>query len=282
MCAAMEKRIIVSGGDEIREILLAGLTPGRRIRMEGAGALCAAGDQLFCACDWGDVIWRLSAQMLVPTALFAGGPGVCDLMISRDRQRLYALCGDADSLLALSATSGAPMMVNRVGVNPRALAMDETGDVIAVAGGECGQTVLLCAHTLNVLRQLPMPGMVYAVALRGGTVYSLCLNEALASTLTTVSSGGIRQTLSLAGMPGTLSLCGEKLLAATHEHLYTISADGTRVLNVRDAAGRAQRLLHAGGRLMLCDGLGEALFALGMTSGRWRLVCEHARDAVML
>lgn len=278
----MEKRVIVSGGGEIREWLFSDLTQGRRIRLEGAGALCASDGQIYCACDWGDVIWRLDAEMLVPTALFAGGPGICDMAASRDGKRLYALCAGADSLLALSASSGTPMMVNRVGVNPCAMAMDETGDVLAVAGGECGQTVLLSAHTLDILRCLPMPGMVYGVAMSGGIVYSLCLNETLASTLTTVLPGGIRQSLTLAGMPGALTLCGGKLLAATHEHLYTISADGARVLGVREAAGRARRILHGGGRLMLCDELGEALFTLGTASGRWRLLCEHARDAMLL
>lgn len=53
--------------------------------------------------------------------------------------RLYALCADADSLLMLDAVSGAPMMVNRVGVNPSAMALDETGTLLAVAAENAGK-----------------------------------------------------------------------------------------------------------------------------------------------
>lgn len=274
----MERRIIVSGGDELREFLPPGMAPGRRIRLEGAGALCTSGGQLFCACDWGDMIWRLDGRMLVPTALFAGGPGICQLCVSCGGGRLYALCADADSLLMLDACSGAPMMVNRVGVNPCAMALDETGNVLAVAGGECGEAVLLSAHTLSVVRRLSMPGMVYAVALRAGTVYALSLNESLGSTLTTVAPGGVRQTLNLAGMPGMLMLRPGTLLCATHEHLYEVAPGGERILSAREAAGRAGRILFCGRNMLLCDGLGEAVFSLGLSSGRWRLLCESARD----
>lgn len=272
----MGERIIVSGGGELREF--AGNAPGRRIRLDGAGALCACGGQLYCACDWGDVIWRLSGAMLVPTALFAGGPGMCQLLPSRAGDHLFALCADADSLLLLDAASGAPLMVNRVGVNPRAMAMDETGDVLAVAGGECGEAVLLCAHTLGVVRRLPMPGMVYAVALRAGTVYALSLSDTLDATLTAVPPCGVRQTLPLPGMPGTLAWHGDALACATQGHLYGISPCGTRILSAREAAGRASRLLFAGDGLLLCDPLGEAAYRLSLRSGRWRLLCERARD----
>ena len=280
VCSAMERRIIVSGGDELREFLPPGMAPGRRIRLEGAGALCTSGGQLYCACDWGDVIWRLDGERLVPTALFAGGPGICQLCVSGGGGRLYALCADADSLLMMDASSGAPLMVNRVGVNPCAMALDETGAVLAVAGGECGEAVLLSAHTLCVLRRLSMPGMVYAVALRAGTVYALSLNEALGSTLTTVAPNGVRQTLNLSGMPGAVVPCGEEMLCATHERLYAVSPGGERILHAREAAGRAGRVLQNGKTLLLCDKLGEAVFSLGLGTGRWRLVCERARDMV--
>ncbi len=275
------ERLIVSGGDELREYALPGASPLRRIRLEGSGALCAQGEELFCACDWGDMIWRMDARLLVPTALFAGGPGMCDMAISPDGARLYALCADADSLLAVSARSGAPLMVNRVGVNPRALALDEDGEVLAVAGGECASAVLLCARTLRVLREMPMPGIVYSVALRGGCVYALCLNEALGSTLTTVLPGGARQTLRLPGMPGLVQGGAGGLIAATHEHLFCVSPDGTRVLRERDAAGRAGRYIEREDGALLQDSLGEALF-LRTRGGRWRRVAERARDAAVL
>ncbi|MDO5378840.1 MAG: hypothetical protein Q4G52_10955 [Clostridia bacterium] len=276
----MERRIIVSGGDQIRELIMPEAVQRRCVRLEGALALAARDESLFCAC--GDVIWRLEASRLVPAGLFAGGPGVCQLALSPCGKRLYALLEDADSLLMLDALSGAPLVVNRVGVCPRAMAMDEEGEIVAVAGGECAQTVLLCAKTLDVLSQLPMPGMVYAVALSGGTVYSLSLNDTLNTTLTTVSPGGVCRSLALSGMPGALCLSGGLLLAATHGYLYTIAPDGSRVLCRRSAAGRARRLFACGGQLLVCDMLGEAVFALDEGQGNWRMIGESAVDAAIL
>lgn len=280
VCLAMERRIIVSGGDQLRELLMPEAALQRCVQLEGAGAVAARGENLFCAC--GEVIWRLEARRLVPAALFAGGPGICQMALSPCGARLYALLEDADSLLMLDALSGAPLVVNRVGVCPRAMALDEAGKTVAVAGGECARTVLLCAKTLDVLSQLPMPGIVYAVALSGGTVYSLSLSDTLNTTLTTVSPGGVYRSLPLSGMPGALALSDGLLLAATHGYLYTIASDGSRVLCRRSAAGRARRLFSCGGQLVLCDMLGEAVFALGQGRRNWRMIGERALDAAVM
>lgn len=275
----VENRVIVSGSGGLRELFVPGLRWGKAARLEGAGALCAGQGSLFCACTPGDVIWRLDAQSLMPTALFAGGPGVRALGLSADGKRLYALCGDADSLLMLDAQTGAPMIVNRVGMGPCAMAMDETGRVIAVAGGECARAVLLCATTLDVIGSLPMPGVVVGVALRRGMVHALCLSETLSSTLTTVLPGGERRTLALRGMPGTLALCRGTLLAATHGHLYEIAEDGSRVLDEGGAAGRASRLLLCGERLLMLDMLSETLLALERENGHWKCAAQGVSDA---
>lgn len=275
----VENRVIISGGGGLRELFVPGLQWGKSARLDGAGALCAGQGGLFCACAPGDVIWRLDAQSLMPTALFAGGPGVRALSLSADGKRLYALCGDADSLLMLDAQTGAPMIVNRVGMGPCAMAMDEAGRVIAVAGGECARAVLLCASTLDVIGSLPMPGVVVGVALRRGMVHALCLNEALSSTLTTVLPGGERRTLALRGMPGTLALCSGALLAATHGHLYEISEDGSRVLRESGAAGRASRLLLCGKSVLMLDMLSETLLALEWESGRFTRAAQGVSDA---
>lgn len=276
----MKKRIIVSGGDEIRE-LDDRLMPGRRIQLEGSGALCAAQNEIFCACSWGDMIWKLNAAQLVPTGLFAGGPGMRELIVSRDGERLFALCSDADSLLMLSSKTGAPMMVNRVGVNPLSVTQDETGDVLAVACGEYACTALLCAHTLDVRARYPMPGIVFSVALLRGTVYSLCLDETLSSTLTTIMPGGVRRMIRLCGMPGTLHAAERALLVATQERLYTVSLDGAHVLRERAVCGRAEQMLALDRTLLLRDGIGEGLYALEEGEKCPRCVAEHAAHAAL-
>ena len=276
--AAMERELFVSTGGGIRVCALSGEVR-RQAALEGAGALCAAKEHLLCACGCGREIFRLDRRTLMPQAVYPGGPGVCDLRLSQDGTHLFALCGDADSLLMLDAQTGAPMIVNRVGMGPCAMAMDETGRVIAVAGGECARAVLLCASTLDVIGSLPMPGMVVGVVLQRGMVHALCLSETLSSTLTTVLPGGDRRTLTLRGMPGTLSLRRGMLLAATHGHLYAVSEDGSRVLCEDSAAGRASRLLLCGEELLLLDMLGETLLVRERGDGGWRVAAEGVRDA---
>ena len=203
--AAMEKRIIVSGGDEVRVFAPPGRGVLEHIRLEGAGTLCACGEHVFCASNWGDMVWRLDAQKLVPTGLFAGGPDMRNMLISPDGERLMILCAEADSVLLLDAVCGAPMVLARAGVNPQHMSLDESGEVLAVAAGESGEVLLLSARSLALLRRLPMPGIVLDVALRAGTVYALCLNETLNSTMVTIPRAGARQILSLSGMPGRIA-----------------------------------------------------------------------------
>ena len=273
----MQKHIVVSGGGELRSFALPMLGETRRIRLDDAGALCAWGETVFCASGWGNVIWRLDAERMIPTGLFAGGPGMRRLLISPSGERLYALCAEADSVLLLDAASGAPLIVNRAGLNPQNITLDETGDTLAVATGESGDVLLLHVHTLSLLARLPMPGMVYDVRLRNGSVHALCLNEAMASTLVTVQSCGVRQTLRLEGMPGVLAMCGETLLCATEGYLYVVSADGSRVLRTEKAAGRADRMIFEKEAWLLCDSLTENM-VMRDCGGRWRLVCPNVRD----
>lgn len=277
----MERQIVVSGGDELNVFSLPDMTRLRGVRLEGAGALCAAEEEIFCASTWGDVIWRLHGRRLIPTGLFAGGPGMTALARSPDGRRLYALCSDADSVLMLDAQSGTPLMLARAGLNPPQFALDGEAQVLAVAGGACGEALLLSAGTLKLLGRLAMPGPVLSVALCGGTVHALCLNETLNTTMVTVERGGAQRQRQLSGMPGALLGHAGTLLAATQGCLYIFTAQGD-LLGSRHAPGRAGRLTTDGSRLMLCDALGETLFALGACGGRWRTVCEPALDAAVI
>lgn len=270
----MTKRIIVSGSDKLMEFGYPEKTSARQIRLDGAGTLCASAEKIFCAC--GNVIWQLDSSMLVPTALFAGGPGINRMHIFENS--LIALCAEADSVLLMDAASGTPLVVNRVGLYPRDMALDETAGVLAVAGGETGEAVLLSARSLHVLQRLPMPGMVYAVALKAGMVHALCLNDTLDTTLVTVFPGGIRQSLALLGMPGMIRCRKEDILCATEGYLYTVSRDGMRILSYIKSAGRPARMIQLEGDYLILDPLAEAVYALSMPGGCWRLMCSGAKD----
>lgn len=277
-CAAMERELFVSTGGGIRACALSG-EGGRQAALEGAGALCAAKEHLLCACGCGREIFRLERRTLMPQAVYPGGPGVCELRLSQDGTHLFALCSDADSVMMLDARSGRPLVVSRVGCNPRQMALE--GDTLAIAGGESGFVHLLSVQTLEAELCLSMPGPVYSTALGRGRVHALCLTPTLDSLLVTALPGGRRQMLALLGMPGCLLLQGEMLLAATQRRLYAVSADGGRILWQGTAPGRANRLLGEAGYLFICELLGERLFASKCPGGRWRMLQAGARDAAI-
>lgn len=275
--AAMEERMIVSGGDEVRVFAPPKREPQEQIRLEGAGALCVSHGAVFCASDWGDTVWRLDAERLVPTGLFAGGPGMKRILPSPDGTRLLLLCAEADSVLLLDAGCGLPLVLARAGLNPQNIALDETGDVLAVAAGESGEVLLMSARSLTLLRRMSMPGMVFDVTLCGGTVHALCLNDALDATLVTVPQIGARQILPLPGMPGRVTADGGRLLCATEGFLHAVSRDGMRLLHTEHAPGRAGGCQRYAGAMLLCDALSERIFARS-SGGCWKLFCGCARD----
>lgn len=268
------EELLVSGGGAVRAFALDGIWRERHIPLEHAGAICIAGRNVFCAS--GDRIVRLDAQSLLPKAILGGGPDMVDLKTSEDGAYLYALCGEADSVLMFNLRSCEPVLLNRAGVNPKRIAID--GDVLAVAGGESGAVHLLCAKTLRMLGELAMPGPAYDVVTGGGRLCALCLTASLDSALVTIF-GGKRSVLMLSGMPGCLLMQGGLTMAATDGMLYLVSSDGTKVLRMFAAPGRASWLGMTRGRLLLLDAYSESLFY--QEGAMWRLVCRDAIHAVL-
>ena len=275
----MGESMVVSGGGALRLLDLPQGRTVRRTALEGALALCAGEGGVYAASRWGDVIWRLDADLLVPTGLFAGGPGICRMLLSRSGRQLYALCGEADSLIMLDARSGAPLLLNRVGVGPCAMAMDGEGRRIAVAGGGSGEAIVLDAQTLRVERRLATCGMVFGVAV-GDAVYAMSLEETMNTSVTAFFPAGGLIERSLPGMPGAIALCGGTLLAATHAGLYALDPATLRVRTSCDVPGRAGRLLPLRTGIVMTDQWSDGLFL--REGGRWRLLCEQAGDAAPL
>ncbi len=141
-----------------------------------------------------------------------------------------------------------PLVLARAGLNPQNIALDETGDVLAVAAGESGEVLLMSPQSLTLLRRLSMPGMVFDVTLCGGTVHALCLNDALDATLVTVPQIGVRQILPLPGMPGRVTADGGRLLCATEGFLHAVSRDGMRAFAYGACAWTGGRLPAVRGR----------------------------------
>lgn len=232
----------------------------RRAPLPGAAALCAHGAALYCASKREDVIWRLDARTLCPQALFAGGPNVTRLIASPGGETLYALCQDGDSVLALCARTGAPQMLARAGQQPRGMALDPTGRLLAVAGGGRCEALVLDARTLRLVRRVPLPGPAADVAFGGGMLYALHqAGETAGRVVALRARGGMAWSAPVPGLPGGLCAVPGGVLAG---------AEGVSCLTRGGALWRApmeglcERVLAAQGRVLLSEALQGGVYAL--------------------
>ena len=272
-CAALENEresLYVSTQEGVSQLSLT----GERLRyapLMGAGALCAGEKSLFCA-DGSGAIWRMDRENFLPEGCICGGPGLCDLCLSPDEARLYALLGDADSVLMVDGRTGRPMLVNHCGCNPKQLLL--CGRVLAAAGGESGMVHLYDADTLVCQREISMPGPVYSIAISGGRLYALCLTERL-DTVLIVVEGKKQNFQDLQGMPGTLLIHENRLYAATQGMFYVFDLESLRLIKRMSVSGRPSRMFVAGKCVIAYDPLFERVYAMH-EDWRWRMLCARA------
>ena len=268
--------MIAAGGGMVSVISLAHRKMVRSAPLERAGALCASQEKLFCA--YGADIACLHRHTLCAQTSFAAGPGVSEIMLSQDGGRLYALCADGSSVLMLHAASGSPLVLAPAGVNPRQMTLD--GGLLAIAGGESSDVILLCAKTLRQSAALSMPGPVYSVAMNQKRIYALCMTPRLSSLLVTLGMGGDSSIVPLYGMPGRLLLLADALYAATYGWLYRIAPDGETILRRSPAPGKAAWLAGDGCELLLLDDYSQTLFITHDEGESWNClstgVCKAA------
>ena len=173
-----------------------------------------------------------------------------------------------------------PLVLARAGLNPQNIALDETGDVLAVAAGESGEVLLMSARSLTLLRRLSMPGMVFDVTLCGGTVHALCLNDALDSDAGNGSARSARgRFFRFRACRGGLPADGETAGLrdrGVFARGFCETACGFCIRSTRPGTGGR---LPAATRALcfLFDGLSERIFARS-SGGCWNLFCGCARD----
>ena len=240
--------------------------------LAGAGALCVGGGDVYCAAE-GDMLWRMDARSLQPRALFAGGPCMRDVCISADGRRLYALLSGADSVLMLDAADGAPLMLARAGCNPPRMALDDAAQVLAIAGGRQEAVILLDAHTLSLIREMPMPGPVCAVAAAAGCVMALCMTGERRSALA-VCGRDVR-FCALSGRPGALLARERGALAATKEALFACTPKA-QCRRLGRLSGCPSRMAADGDRLVWIDSFREAAMCLDRSGAGVRTLCAPA------
>ncbi|MFR2150447.1 MAG: hypothetical protein ACLS7Z_07985 [Christensenellales bacterium] len=99
--AAMGKRIIVSGGDEVRVFAPPNASRRSKSGWKALGALRVAWGCVLRK-RWGDTVWRLDAKRLVPTGLLRAGrdeanlpslDGTAFAALRGSGQRAFAGCG---------------------------------------------------------------------------------------------------------------------------------------------------------------------------------------------
>ncbi|MBQ8619803.1 MAG: hypothetical protein IJ418_20160 [Clostridia bacterium] len=245
----------------------------QRADLEGALALCAGEESLFCA-DRGGMIWRFDRRTLMPASLGCGGPGACAMCLSPCGRRLYALLGEGDSVLMSDGKSCRPLALNRCGSNPKSIIC--CGDRLVAAGGESCRVHIYCAKTLDSIDEVAMPGPVYSAALCDGVVYALCLFQDMHALLV-AAQGEKRTMLRLHGMPGCLRVTNKCVLAATYGWLHVLSREGLRRIAVRDAPGKAGRILVGRNEIFLHDPISESVFA-AQAAAPWRRLAGGVCD----
>lgn len=278
--SSVERHVFVSDAEGVKALGLPGMKPLCQAELEEAGVLCADRENIYCASGGGQVIWRLHAGTLTPRALFAGGPEVCDMRLSMDGRRLYVLCGGADSVLLLDAMTGAPQILARAGVNPRRLALCESEGILAVAGGKSCSVLLLDMATLELLAEIPMPGIVCDAAL-AGAVFGLCQGEGRNALLAWRGPEGIRQSCPLPGLPGALAYCPRALYAATEGRISRFAVEGERVHGyaVKPTPGCASRLAVLGDTILYIDLYTQSLVMIDRR--RQKCLCPAVRDMIV-
>lgn len=202
--------------------------------MPGAGALCSWRGAVLCAAMDDACVWELDAQSLEIRRNIPAGPGIRVLRPGMDGVSVYALAGDADSLLKLDMASGTMEMLTRVGVQPRDVAVEPSGRWIAVAGGAACCVYILRSDTLAPQATIDVDGIAVGVCFLPGALWVLCAvgQEEMGSRLVRMRTGTWRteRTLEMEGMPGGLiGLPDEGVLLGLLDGVAYVAKHGKRV-----------------------------------------------------
>jgi len=257
----MEREWVVLSRSEIRKLSLPDAAWGTAAPAEEAAALCTGNGRVYAALS--EALFALDAHSLLPSAVFAGVPGVRSLLLSGDGTRLYALCSDADSVLMLSAVTGEAQILCRAGAHPPFMMLDQADERLIIAGGREPALVMLCARSLQMRGRIAMPGPVCCAAVRKDTAAALCMTESL-DTLLVISDacGNARRMRRFSGFPGALLLLDGVVLAAVQGCIHLVSTESLRLLRSIPVPGCAERMNVMDGALVFLDRLSETLYLL--------------------
>jgi len=248
------------------------LAPLASCLIPGAGALCAWRGAVLCADGAENCVRVLDAGTLETLRRIPAGPGIRTLLPGMDGASLYALAGDADSLLKLDATDGTLQLLARVGVQPRDLAMDASGRMLAVAGGASCCVHILRGDTLAAIATIDVDGIAVGVCFGPGTLWVLCAagQEEMSSCLMRVRTGNwrIERVLRMEGMPGGLiGLPDEGALIGLLDGVLYVGKHGKRAAWRIPLEGALPDIaVRSGARVYWSDALGSRIWTVHSAS----------------
>lgn len=256
----MRERLAVSdaGLNILAMLALPDLTVIAQARMPFRPGKLYQGDYLYCADAEGPAVHVVEPESLAHIASFATGPEIEALSLSGNNMYLYVLSGGADSLQMLLAGQGRLCNVVRVGMRPRGIAQGENGGVLAVAGGDTGDILLIDSATLRIIRSLPAGGATAGVCFFAGQVMALCsAGEYDMGTLVGSfgEDGKWTPWVALPGMPGSVAPCGGGLLVGHHMHLTMLDAPNGRIRWQTKIAGLPTEIVPVGRAACFIDAL---------------------------
>jgi len=240
--------------------------------MPGAGALSTWRGLVLCADSADDCIRVLDADTLQTQRSISAGPGIRALQPGMDGASLYALAGDADSLLKLDMTDGALQMLARVGVQPRDMAMDPSGRLLAVAGGASCCVHIVRIDTLATVATIDVDGIAVGVCFGPGALWALCAMglEEMSSCLMRIRTGNwrIERTLRLEGMPGGLiGLPDEGVLIGLLDGVLYVAKHGKRAAwRIPMEGALPDMAARCGARVYWSDALGGRIWTVHSAS----------------
>ncbi len=243
----------------------------------GAGALCGWQGDVLCATQGEDSIVRLDGTTLGIVQRMAVGPGIRAIRAAPDERTLYALSSDADSLMMIDGVTGALMMLTDAGVQPRDLAMDTTGQLLAVAGGAACCVYVLRADTLAPVSCIQVEGVAVGVAFAVDALWVLCAigQEELATSLlrVRVGDGHIERRLDMEGMPGGLiALPDDGVLIGLLDGMAYVAKHAKRVgWRIALEGALPDTAVRYGKQVLWSDGLGGHVWLLDLARGKMRV-----------
>jgi len=249
----------------------------------GAGALCPWHGAVLCADSADDCVRVLDADTLRTQRVLPAGPGIRALRPGMDGASLYALASDADSLLKLDVTDGSLQMLARVGVQPRDMALDASGRLLAVAGGASCCVHILRSDTLAPAATIDVDGIAVGVCFGPGALWALCAvgQEEMSSCLMRVRIGNWRteRVLRLEGMPGGLiGLPDEGVLIGLLDGVLYVAKHGKRAAwRIPLEGALPDTAARSGARVYWCDALGSRIWTVHSASA-YAQPCQLATE----